>query len=48
MDSRLWFEILRFYIRLVLFGDPYVPNAKPKQLPKPAPVARLKPLTQTR
>jgi hypothetical protein len=33
---------------LVLFGDPYMPKAKPKQWPKAAPVARLKPLTQTR
>ena len=48
MDSRLWFQIVRFYFRIMLFGDPTEPKAKPKQTPKAVPVARLKPLTQPR
>jgi hypothetical protein len=47
MDNRLWFERLRFYFRIALWGDPVEPKAKPRKLPKAEPVARLKPVTQT-
>jgi hypothetical protein len=51
MDSRLWSEILRFYLRVILWGDPVGRKATPKQRSKAAPVAQprpLKPLTQAR
>jgi hypothetical protein len=43
---KVWFEILRFYLRVALWGDPVEPKATPRQLPEAKPLARLKPVTQ--
>lgn len=47
MDSRAAFAILRLYLRVILWGDPYDRKPKAKQQKwEAAPTARLKPVTQ--
>jgi hypothetical protein len=47
MDSRAAFAILRLYLRVILWGDPYDRKPKAKQQKsQAASAARLKPVTQ--
>lgn len=47
MDSRVWFAILRFYVGIILWGDPSGPRAKPKRRSEVATAKQLRPLRQS-
>ena len=50
MDSRSWFEILRFYFRVALFGDPVQrrPKVRALQPVMSTQLTELRPLAHTK